>query len=149
MALPFKLSQWPAAFRLVGVPPLELLEPFLEEPSPVSGHRSWNGVDKDHPEADFNEKTKEAVFYWPWEGNAVAVDGNEVVVRPSRYPVVRVLFWHLRNEQKPRTVIYNDCGIAACCNIDHWHVADAKECAARTKVVVLTAFDSPDYRRER
>lgn len=150
MDLPRNLSQWPTSFRLIGVPPLELLDPFLEKPSPVSGHQSWNGIDKDHPEADFYEKTKEAVYYWPWSRKAVDLEGREVPdITPARYPVVRVLFWYLRDARQPRTVIRNDCGIPACCNIDHWHVADAKECAAGSRIVVYTAFDSPDYRRER
>jgi hypothetical protein len=123
-----------------------LLEPFLEPSTRGAAHTIWNSVDPEHPEAGFDERRREAVFYWPWDGEAVDLAGNQIVVTPARYPVVRVLFWYLQNAREPRTVIYNDCGLTSCCNTDHWHVATAKERAQRCRSVVYTAFDSPVYK---
>lgn len=126
------LSGWPSVFKTRGVPPVELLVPFLEFPSPTSGHVSWNGIDPAHPEADFNPR-HEAVYRWS----------------SGRYPVVRVLYWHQRGAQGPRVSLVNDCGIVACCNIDHWHVVSSEERGAKNKISVYTAFDSPEFRRKK
>ena len=135
----FLLSPWPPGYRHGNPPPLELLLPFLEQPAPNTAHVGWNGLDTAHPEADFREKTHEAVYFWPWSGVALAA---------QRYPVVRVLFWWLRNAREKRTSIANDCGVAACCNIDHWHVVSSAERAEKNRIVVYTAFESPTYRRK-
>ena len=149
MLFPLLLSTWPPAFGSIGVPPLELLQPFLEEPHPVSGHVSWNGVDPERPEADFYEKTREAIYYWPWNREATNSKGRLINIAPARYPVVRVLYWYLREAREPRTVICNDCGIAACCNLGHWHIRTAGERAASKRIIVYSAFESPEYRRQR
>ena len=128
----YLLSAWPSTFKKVGVPPLELLLPFLEAPAPTSGHVSWNGIDPARPEADFN-KQHEATYRWS----------------TGHYPVVRVLFWHRRGVQSPRTSLVNDCGVVACCNIDHWHVVTSEERGASRRAVVYTAFDSPEFRRKK
>jgi hypothetical protein len=149
MSKPPLLTSWPPAFKVIGVPPLELLLPFLDEPHPVSGHVGWDGCNKEHPETDFKEATREAIYRWPIDRLALDKQGDEIEVTPARYPVVRVLFWHLNNAREPRTVIENKCGIAACCNTDHWRVKTAKEMAGGKRIAVFTAFDSQDYKRER
>jgi hypothetical protein len=133
------LSPWPLTFKVHGVPPLELLQPFLEAPSLTTKHVSWNGVDPAHPEADFRPKTREAVYFWPWDGKALS---------SLRYPVVRVLFWWLRNVREKGVSILNDCSVVACCNIEHWHIVTPSERARPNHPIVYTAFDSPTYRRK-
>ena len=140
------LTPWPAGYKDIGIPPLALLEPFLEPPANFTEHVGWNGIDQEHPEADFNKKTHEAIFVWPYTGEFIR-DGHTVYTTRKRYPVVRVLFHHLRDTPLERTPIDNICGNMACCNLDHWRVVTPKEIAERRRIVVYTAFDSPHYKR--
>lgn len=137
---------WPPGYREADIPSLDLLLPFLEPPANVTEHVGWNGIDKGHPEADFHPKTREAVFHWPYDGEYVR-DGCTVYAPRKRYPVVRTLFYHLRDTPLARVTIENICGNMACCNLDHWRVVTPKEIAERRRIVVYTAFDSPHYKR--
>ena len=141
------LTPWPAVYKQIGIPPLALLEPFLEPSAPNTEHVGWNGIDETHPEADFNSRTREAIFVWPFDGR-LERNGKVDHVARGRFPVVRVLFRHLRGTPLERQVIDNVCGNMACCNLDHWREVSAKEIAARRRIVVYTAFDSPHFKRK-
>jgi hypothetical protein len=140
------LTPWPAVYKQIGIPPLALLEPFLEAPANFTGHVGWNGIDPAHPEADFNEKTREAIFIWPFDGR-LERNGKVDFVARGRFPVVRVLYHHLRHTKLERTIIMNTCDNMACCNLDHWRVVTREEVSARRRIVVYTAFDSPHFKR--
>lgn len=142
------LTQWPPGYQDIGLPPLELIEPFLEPPANFTGHVGWNGVDKAHPEADFNPKTREAIFRWPLSGEIVR-NGRTEYVSSKRYPVVRLLFYYRIGTPLARVTIENTCDNMACCNIEHWRVVSTQEIAAKRRIVVYTGFDSPHYKRQK
>jgi hypothetical protein len=134
------LSPWPSCRRDLGVPPLAVIEPFIEPPGP-GGHRLWNGATAAHPDATWN-RWREAVYRWPAVSPSEVILGERVVVPRGAYPVVRVLCYHLQGATLPRTYIVNTCGVVACVNIEHWHVVTPEECKAWRKDHLETAFES-------